>query len=173
MIFPCNSKDLDTCSSYLGIINSFNSNLGGDTFACHKRHLSLANDPDSVAFHCPRTTNLLTQIYLDALVNGFSLYELLQIGKDFCHWVGYCDLAGGDTIAGDTNVGLKKDTFIEALTYLAASIEVVFMIGNTSITMLANSTFKTSFDGYLDFQAIYLNNCGITSIHSDAFKGLT
>jgi hypothetical protein len=169
MSFPRDNKDPGTFSSYSTIINVFNSNLSGDTFACRSRHLSLADNPDSAAFHCPHATNPSSEICADSLVNEHTPYELLRMGKSTRHRVGYCDVAGGETIADCTDVGLNDGNFIQALSYLPATVEVIFMSGNTGITKLTSAAFS----GNENLQAIYLNDCGITSIHPYALQGLT
>ena len=175
MSWPRDNKDPGTFTSYQGVSDVFNSNLGGDTLACRKRHLSLAGDPNGAAFHCSHATNDSTQICADSLVtvngNGpYTPYELLRTGKISRRRVGFCDLALDDTIADCTDVGLTDDTFVQALSYLPINVEVIFMSGNKGITMLTDGIFNTP--GLTSLQAIYLNDCGITSIDEDALRGL-
>ena len=175
MSWPRDNKDPGTFTSYQGFSQVFNSNLGGDTLACRKRHLSLANDPNSAAFHCPHATNDSTQICADSLVTvdehgPFTPYELLRTGKISRRRVGFCDLALNDTIADCTDMGLTDTTFVLALSYLPTTVEIIFMSGNTKITKLTADIFSTP--GLTSLQAIYLNDCGITSIDANALQGL-
>jgi len=179
MTWPRENKD-PSAFSFIDTepADTFNSNLGGDTFACRERHLSLGkNGGDDAVFHCPHATNPSTGICRDSQVNGYGPYELLRDGQPSRRRLGYCDLAGHDTIADCTDVGLStdddplNDSFKQALMFLPDTVEVVFLNGNPGITKLEDGVFETA--GLTNLQAIYLNDCGIEDLQPSALSGLS
>jgi hypothetical protein len=163
-----------------GYENNFNSNMGGDIFACRQKHLSLiSDDRNEAAFHCPHATNPSTAICRDSFVNGYTPYELQRQGQQTRHRVGYCDLSGQNTIADCVDQNLDDESFVQALQFLPATVQIIFMSGNPTITdgslgitKLTEDIFKANLKSPSTVQAIYLNDNSIADIHENALRGL-
>ena len=70
-----------------------------------------------------------------------------------------------------TAIGITDEILGDVLNSLPDTVEIIFMNGNIGITAIPDGAF----DGYgftENLQAIYLNDCAITSIGGDALKGL-
>ena len=105
------------------------------------------------------------------MIPPFEFSELLRDGSFTRRHLGYCDLANNDKVAECTAIGITDDTLGDVLNSLPDTVEIIFMNGNTGITTIPDGAF----DGYgftENLQAIYLNDCAITSIGGDALKGL-
>ena len=138
---------------------------------CRRRHISLANDLSSQAFHCPHAGNPSAGICRDSNVNGYTPYELLRDGQPTRRHFGYCDLAGDDTIAECTTGGITDANIEAALGLIPPTVEVIFLNGNPGITTLPDNLFSGY--GFSDkLQAIYVNGCSILSIGDYALYGL-
>jgi Leucine-rich repeat (LRR) protein len=150
--------------------NIFRSNLGGDTFWCRERHLSLAVSPNSEAFHCPHAGNPSNGICRDALVDGFTPYEHLRDGADTKHRLPYCDVAGNGKVADCQAGGIDSTNLSSALSILPDTVEILFLSGN-DLGSIGGSAFM-SLKNYRNLKALYLNDCKVTSIAANALSGL-
>ena len=156
------------------------SNLGGDILACRVKHLSFAAyGRNDAAFHCPHATNPSQAICRDSFVNGYTPYELQRQGQQTRHRVGYCDLSAQNTIADCVDQNLDDASFVQALKFLPATVQIIFMSGNPTITdgslgitKLTEDIFKANLKSPSSVQAIYLNDNSIADIHENALRGL-
>ena len=155
----------------------FNSNLGGDTIWCRKRHMSIINytpnQQQHSAFHCSHAANPSMGICRDSLVNGYTPYELLRNGQPSRHHYGYCDIAGEGTIAECTNqLHINDGNLANVLAMMPDTVEVIFLNGIPGITTLTANIFSDNLANSEIVQAIYLNDCALATIEPRALAGL-
>ena len=116
---------------------------------------------------------IIAGVCRDALVNGYTPYELLRDGLRDRHHFGYCDLSRDDTIADCTNnFDITDETLVSALKMMPATVEIIFLNGLPGITKLGANIFSDNLKKPGLLQAIYANDCGIETIDADALGGL-
>ena len=150
--------------------DSYNSIMGGDTFWCRQKHMFLVKNQEDQAFHCYHATNQGGGICRDALVNGYTPYELLRDGENSCRHFGYCDLAGDDTIADCSGQTRINDSNLDkVLRMMPDSVQVIFLNGIPDITDIPADAFSK----FSDLQALYINDCpNLATISENALRGL-
>jgi hypothetical protein len=153
--------------------NVFNSNLGGDTYWCRKRHMTLVHNFNEAAFHCPHATDAGAGVCTDVEIDGYTPYQRLQLGQPSrSHKYGWCDIASNGLIAECTMMGIGEDTLPMALQMLPDTVEYIFLNGNAGITTLPDDIFLDNLMCPEILQAVYMNDCSIALIGEAAFNGL-
>jgi Leucine-rich repeat (LRR) protein len=149
----------------------FRSNLGGDTIHCRELHMSFATSANSKAFHCPHAGNPSAGICRDVLVKGYTPYEWLRDGATTKHRLGYCNVAGDETVADCQAGGITTANLATALAVLPPTIQILFLSGN-EITSLGADAFKT-LKNMKNIKAVYLNDCKLATVDANALRGLS
>jgi len=189
----------DPTHAYMFLGKSFNSNLGGDTFWCRQRHMTMigvfADDnlngfglPDdfqggfqsAAAFHCSFTGLHGAGICRDSSIQGVggskamkSPYEWMRDGQPSRQHLGYCDILGSGTIADCTAMNtIGNFNLFEVLASFPETTEIIFMNGIEFITNLPANVFSTNLKAPNNLRAIYMNQCNLQSVDALALAGL-
>lgn len=155
----------------------FGTNLGSDTIWCRMRHLGLAIQSNTSytfdqAFHCPHAGPNGGGICRDALVNGYTPYELQRQGAATGRRLGYCVMSTNDTVADCTKAFLNDTSFPLALSLIPYTTQVLIVNNNPKITMLPSGIFS-GLRNPSGVKALIMDDCGIKTIDSNAFAPLT
>lgn len=180
---PFTYSNIADDADYMDFGQGFNSNLGGDTFWCRERHMTMVGVfedygdfqggfQSAAAFHCSFTAESGSGICADAKIDGVTPYEALRDGQGSRRHFGYCDIAGDGKIADCTNMNTIDDANLDVvLSMMPDTIEILFLSGIEGITTFGEDIFQ-NLPGYEYLKAIYANQCNIDVIHENALRGL-
>ncbi len=168
-----------TYDDYYDSFDSFVSNIGGDTYWCRHRHMTMATVfaefgdfqggfQSASAFHCSFSGIHGAGICRNTFIgdSNQTAYELLRDSQESRVHMGYCDIADDGKIADCSGLNTiyhneYATNFRLVLESMPDNLEILILNGIEGITMLDDNIF-----GYLPnpdrLLALHLDQCDLT-----------